>query len=128
MSTCSVTGCNCQNLYTDWPVGSRTGNCEDCGHDKTNHSRQQIGDYVIRFPSSVSDFFLLISVYAKSSLITLINKMATRECTNCGETFNDAAVTVGQPIVRGCNHVGFLRAIPQQGMHKLFFFMIVLTH
>ena len=37
--------------------------------------------------------------------------MATRECTYCGETFDNAGKTVGQAIFANCNHAGYLRAI-----------------
>jgi hypothetical protein len=40
MATCTTAGCPCKNLYTDWDIGHRGGNCEDCGHWKTNHLRQ----------------------------------------------------------------------------------------
>ena len=43
MATCSKIGCACRNLYTEWPLGSRSGNCEDCGHPKTNHSSEVQG-------------------------------------------------------------------------------------
>ena len=40
MATCSTPGCGCKNFYTDWIVGQRTGDCEDCHHSKTLHSRE----------------------------------------------------------------------------------------
>ena len=40
--------------------------------------------------------------------------MATRECTNCGQTFDNAGQTVGQAILQGCRHAGHLRAITIQ--------------
>ena len=40
LSTTCLAGCTCKNLYTDWVVGQRSGNCEDCGHLKTGHSRE----------------------------------------------------------------------------------------
>jgi len=42
MATCSMAGCPCKNLYTDWDIGHRGGNCEDCGHLKTNHLREAL--------------------------------------------------------------------------------------
>jgi len=41
MATCSTANCTCKNFYTDWAIGQRTGSCEDCGHLKTEHSREQ---------------------------------------------------------------------------------------
>jgi len=41
MATCSTANCTCKNFYTDWAIGQRTGGCEDCGHLKTEHSREQ---------------------------------------------------------------------------------------
>jgi hypothetical protein len=32
---------DCPNLVTDWMLGNRTGPCEDCGHPKNKHPRQQ---------------------------------------------------------------------------------------
>eukprot|EP01036_Dinobryon_divergens_P024259 gene24258-32692_t len=40
MATCSAAGCACRTLYTDWNIGQRSGDCEDCHHLKTMHSRE----------------------------------------------------------------------------------------
>jgi hypothetical protein len=48
--------------------------------------------------------------------------VATRECRNCGETFDNTGATVGQPLVPNCGHVGTLYAIAvqQQGEINVF--------
>jgi len=38
----------------------------------------------------------------------------TRECTNCGATFDTTGATIDMPVVDiGCTHVGHFRYIPQ---------------
>jgi hypothetical protein len=40
--------------------------------------------------------------------------MATRVCTNCGQTFDNDGNTVGTAIVAGCTHAGHLLSIAGQ--------------
>ena len=40
--------------------------------------------------------------------------MATRGCTNCGQTFDNDGNTVGVAILAGCTHAGHLQSIAVQ--------------
>ena len=53
MTTCSHDNCRCKNLYTDWIIGNKSGNCEDCAHPKTDHLREEGEPFFSTFNVSI---------------------------------------------------------------------------
>ena len=70
-----------------------------------------IPEYLLLNEKSTAGFVnaKILTANAKTSL-----KMdkATRECSNCGSTWNNAGIIIGHPVVnQNCGHAGHLRAI-----------------
>ena len=63
---------DCPNILTDWMTGNRMGPCEDCGHPKNKHPRQQQGKFC-QVTIKLNGCFIFVLVAVISYIVAVIS-------------------------------------------------------